>query len=181
MEPTAGTCGWCRTPLDGRSDKQYCNASHRRQARRKRKQDRQRSNSLSPSGQSYGLAAEAQAADARFRSMVAADEASRVPDVQAAEWRAYSRRHGTLHPDEQAARIARGQEARSADWQQGTVRFQRTASTLAEQARTSRARQQRPVIEPPGEWDGHDELEPAQMIDGNVFRSGYRHAGAYLR
>lgn len=179
MEPSAGTCGWCGAPLDGRSDKQYCNASHRRQARRKRARDRERSNSVSPSGKSYGLAAEAHAADVRFRSMVAADEARRVPHREFAEWAAYARRHGTMHPDELAARIERGRQARADEWTAGTARFVRPGSSIAEKARASRARQSRPVIAPAGEWDERGELEPAQMIDGGLFRTGYRHATAY--
>jgi hypothetical protein len=116
--------------------------------------------------------------DARIHAMIAAEEARRVPQAQAAEWAAYARRHNTVHPDELAARIARGQQARADDWQQGTVRFQRPTGSLAEKARASRAQQRRPVMAPMSEHD-MDELEPPTMIEGNVLRSGYRHANAY--
>jgi hypothetical protein len=115
---------------------------------------------------------------------LAAEEARHVTDQQAAQWKAYARRHGSIHPDEQVARLARGREARLADWHQGTERFVRPSNSIAEQARASRAQQARPapVVQDPGRWDNLDDpelLEPATMHDGNIFKGGYRHAAGY--
>lgn len=169
---------------DRRSDSIYCSNACKRRAMRARKKKRRTSNFLgsigtgSESGESDGEGlARTHAADARFRTILAADEAQRTPDAQAAEWAAYARRHGTIHPDEQAARIRRGREARAQDWVQGTERFRQPTSSLAEQARASRARQRRPVLEPIDDDD--DMLEPPSMVQGDIFRSGYRHANAY--
>jgi hypothetical protein len=130
-----------------------------------------------------GYLAESYAADERFRAMQAADEASRVPQTQEREWREYARRHGTMHPDEQRARIARGSQARADDWAAGTRPFVRTGGSIAEMGRTQRQRQRRPVSEPMGAgWDNLNDPElhePATMHDGGPFRGGYRHAGYY--
>lgn len=175
MEPSAGTCGWCGKPLEGRVDKAYCKASCRRSARRKRKRDRERSNSLSPAGLTYNEAG-TRAADARFRAMIDADEASRVPDLQAREWAAYARRHGTIHPDEQAAGIARGRQARADDWQQGTVRFVREGGSIADAGRRARSQQIRPATYAPSggpaSWDDDDPEQPGETVDLGDWRRG---------
>lgn len=172
----------CGSPIDQdrRSDSVYCSNACKRRAMRARKKERKSSNFISSFGiplQSHEAAGPSHAADDRFHALIAADEAARQPRVQAKEWAAYAKRHGTIHPDEQAARIARGQQARSADWAQGTARFTRTSSTVAEKARESRARQQRPVIDPgPGSDDNDpDMMEPPEMIDMGNWRSGRGH------
>jgi hypothetical protein len=174
MEPTAGACGWCGRLLEGRVDKRYCSASHRRQARRRRKRDREGSNSLSHPGQSSAAGEAARAADERFRAILAADQAERAPQAQASEWAAYARRHGTVHPGEQAARIARGHQARAQDWQQGTERFIRPGSSIGEAGRRARSQQLMPMSSyesaGPSQWD--DEDLKAEMIDIGNFRRG---------
>lgn len=180
MEPTAGTCGWCGRPLDGRVDKQYCGGSCRRSARRKRKKDRERSNSLSQSAQSSEPQGASSEADARFRAMLAADKASRTPSEQEGQWARHARRHGTIHPDEQADRIARGRRASADDWQQGTQPFARQPMTVAELGRAQRQRQLRPLSSygsdpgcagPPA-WDDDDPEQPGEMIDLGDWRRG---------
>lgn len=185
MSPETRICEWCDQPFEGRSDAVYCSRDHKRAASRARKRTRERSNYLAelvtPSPSSENQTA-AYAADARFRAMVQADQTARVPDAQAREWAAYARRHGSIHPDEQAARIAKGSQARAEDWDQGTARFVKSERTLAQRAKASRERQRRPVIDAgPAPWDDNDPdmMEPAEMIDGNAFRTGYRHASGY--
>jgi hypothetical protein len=185
MSDEMRTCEWCEQPFEGRSDAVYCSRNHKRAASRARQRTRERSNYLqdrvTPS-QSSGVSEATRAADARFKAMVEADQASRVPDAQAREWRKYARRHGTLHPDEMAARIAKGNRSRAEDWEQGTQRFQRETKTLAEQAKASREQQRRPMIDAgPGAWDDEDPdlMQPAEMITGSIFKAGYRHASDY--
>jgi hypothetical protein len=114
--------------------------------------------------------------------MLARDEARRVPQAQEREWAQYERRNpGTAHPDRVRAQIARGLQARADDWDQGTARFQRTSSSVAEAGRRARSQQRRPVTDP-GHWDDDDPdlMEAPTMHDGGPFRAGYRHAG-YIR
>jgi hypothetical protein len=170
----------CDNPIDQdrRSDSTYCSSACKRRAMRARKKARKSSNSLDTGSGTY---AESHAADARFHATVAAGEAMRVTKRQAAEWAAHARRHGTIHPGEQAARIARGQQARADDWQQGTASFVRPSNSLAEKARDARARQRRPVITGRSQAGHRDDelLEPPEMTEGDIFRSGYRHASSY--
>jgi hypothetical protein len=172
------TCEWCNEPFEGRSDAVYCSRNHKRAASRARKRQRQRSNSLNELvalSQTSAASEASRAADARFRAMVAADQASRTPTTQAREWAAYARRHGTIHPDEQAARVARGRQARAEDWQQGTARFVREGSSVAAAGRRARTQQIRPMssYEPAG--PSHDEDLEAEMIDMGNFRQGRGH------
>jgi predicted nucleic acid-binding Zn ribbon protein len=179
------TCDYCGDPLpsDARSDQRFCSRSHKSAARKQRRRREKIRASLVTSGiplDSRANDAASREADHRFHAMVAADEARRQPQAQLREYAEFERRNpGVAHPGRTLDRTQRGLQARANDWEQGTARFQRPVSTLAEQARASRARQRRPVIEPPGEWGTDGELEAATMIDGNVFRSGYRHASAY--
>jgi hypothetical protein len=129
--------------------------------------------------------AASRAADARFAAMLRADEAHRAPQTQQREWDRWERRNpGTVHPGRAAQRISRGLQERADDWTQGTARFQKPVSTIAERARRSRSEQRRPAkqapISGPTSWDDDDPELEAEMIDGNAFRAGYRHAG-YVR
>jgi len=90
-----------------------------------------------------------------FQNKVEQADRWRVPQDVMREWSAYARRHGTVHPAEQAYRNQRGLAARAADWSRGTRRFTNNDSgqSLAEKARASRAlnrqytreQQQRPI------------------------------------
>ena len=187
------TCAYCDEPLpaNARSDQRFCSRSHKSAARKQRRHREKIRASLVAAGLPFdkdesrendgGHLPDRHAAAARFRAMVAADAAARVPKTQEREWAAYARRHGTIHPDEQAARTARGTQERADDWQQGTARFQRPQMTLAEQARSSRARQRQPVLDSGPVWDDDDPdlMEPPQMITGSIYKTGYRHAGIY--
>jgi hypothetical protein len=175
---------------DRRSDSIYCSSACKRRAMRARKKERKTSNFLlsfgtgsESRGSESAISETSRAAGDRFRAMVARDEALRVPQHQEREWAEYTRRHNTIHPDEQAARIARGLQARADDWDQGTARFVKPVSTIAEQARRARSQQRRPTkpaqVSGPTSWDDDDPELEAEMITGDIYRSGYRHAEHY--
>jgi len=167
-------CEWCDQPFEGRSDAVYCSRNHKRAASRARKRRREHSNSLNELVTLFQSSASDEAFDVasrRFQAIQAADEASRAPQEQAREWAAYARRHGSVHPDEQAARVARGQRARDEDWQQGTARFARAGSSVAEAGRRARSQQVRPM----SGYVPDDDHEPGQTIDIGNFRTGRGH------
>ena len=167
-------------PEDARSDQRFCDRTCKGSARRQR---RRRERAKAVLSNFPGLSAplsqssELREADARFRAMLVADEASRTPQTQEREWAAWERRHpGTAHPDRVRARIARGQQARQDDWNQGTARFLRTPSSVAELGRAQRARQGRPMGPPmqagPPSYEDDDPVQPAEMIDLGDWRRG---------
>jgi hypothetical protein len=187
----ARTCEYCRNllPADARSDQRFCSRSHKTAARKQRRKREKIRASLVTAGLPLGSQASEPDAhgrhmetDARIHAILAADEAGRAPQEQAREWAAYARRHGTIHPDELAARQARGRQARAEDWQQGTARFQpNRPATLADAGRRARAQQVRPMSgyapAGPAHWDDDDPQQPGQTIDGGNFRSGRGHWG----
>ena len=166
------SCEYCGNPLpeDARSDQRFCDrtckGSARRQRRRRERAKRVLSNfpGLSaPPSQSSGL----READARFRAMLVADEASRTPQTQEREWAAWERRHGTAHPDRVRARLARGTQARLDDWHQGTVAFVRPAGSIAEAGRRARGQQIRVRIADDGNpWNDPELNDVPAMLDG---------------
>jgi hypothetical protein len=106
--------------------------------------------------------------------MVAADQARRTPQADIREWEAWERRHpGTEHPGRTQARIARGVQARSADWDQGTRVFLRSPASVGEAGRRARAMQRHPAGNPgPSRDDDPDMMEEPQMIDMGNWRRG---------
>lgn len=166
------TCEYCNGPIpdDARSDAVYCSPNHKRAARKRRRRREQIRASLVTIAlplDSHASDDAARAADERFRVMIQADEARRSPKTQERGWAAYARRHGTIHPGEQRARVARGQQDRLADWQQGTERFTRSTSTIGEAGRMTRAQQGRATRADDDSARNDPELREApQMIDG---------------
>jgi hypothetical protein len=166
---------------DRRSDSIYCSNACKRRAMRARKRNRKTSNFLHSFGTGFesresegGHLADTSAADTRFKAMIAADEASRVPDLQLQEWAAWERRNpGVAHPGRTAARMAHGQQARLDDWHRGTDRFSRPQNSIAEQARRARGQQRRPITQDDDNaWNDPELADTPSMIDAGNFRRG---------
>jgi hypothetical protein len=180
-----GQCEECGNPLEGkRADSRWCSRACR--ARWKRRENRKRTSEASYSPEQIRALSQSREADERFHALIQADEARRVPQQTAREYDEHERRNpGVAHPGRTLDRITRGLQARSEDWAAGTRPFVRTGGSIADAGRRVRSQQRRPT--PPARhpgppaWDDDDPdmMEPATMIEGNAFRSGYRHAGYY--